>query len=450
MHADKFKFCRETVEFAGLKITPNGIAPTDKILTAIKDFPQPQNITDARSWFGLVNQVAWGYSLSSIMTPFRDLVKHNQTFTWNETLDKLFADSKQVIIEKIKEGIHMFDTAKPTCLQTDWSREGIGYLLLQKHCSCEPKDNPLCCPDGWKLVLAGSRFTSECESRYSPTEGEALAVTWALENARLFVLGCNNLIIITDHKPLLGIFKDRELSTISNPRLQSLKEKTLAYKFTISHCPGKWHRGPDAVSRNPVHLISNLQTQPTEKDLNFTYAIEHHHEQSIYESLDILNNQNGDSISSISNIDDPVITRTKLQEECQNDEPYQLLLQTIINGFPKIKNDLPSSIQPFWEVRHRLSLSNKMILMDGRIVIPGNLKKLILRALHSAHQGVDSMKRRANMSVYWPGLNNDIRNTRYTCHTCNEIAPRQQKEPLILTPPPQYPFQLICADYFEI
>ena len=102
----------------------------------------------------------------------------------------------------------MFVAAKPTCLQTDWSREGIGYLLLQKHCSCEPSNNPLCCTDGWKLVLTGSCFTSECESRYSPTEGEALAVTWALENARLFVLGCNNLIIVTDHKPLLGIFKE--------------------------------------------------------------------------------------------------------------------------------------------------------------------------------------------------------------------------------------------------
>ena len=277
LNADKFKFCCETVEFAGLKITPNVIAPTDKILTVIKDFPKPQNITDVCSWFGLVNQLAWGYSLSPIMTPFRDLVKHNQTFTWNETLDKFFADSKQIIIEKIKEGIHMFDTVKPTCLQTDWSREGIGYLLLQQHCSCEPSNNALRCTNGWELVLAGSCFTSECESHYFPTEGEALAVTWALENARLFVLGCNNLIIVTDHKPLHGIFKDRKLSTIRNPRLQSLKEKTLAYKSTIYHCPGKWYQGPDAVSCNPAHLISNLQTPPTEKDLNYTYAIECHH-----------------------------------------------------------------------------------------------------------------------------------------------------------------------------
>ena len=64
-------------------------------------------------------------------------------------------------------------------------------------------------------------------------------MSWNLYNARLFVLGCPNLIVVTDHKPLLGIYKDRELKTIPNPRLQSLKEKTLAYRFTIHYCPRK-------------------------------------------------------------------------------------------------------------------------------------------------------------------------------------------------------------------
>ena len=64
INANKFKFCRQTVEFAGLKITSNGIAPSEKLLVAIKGFLKPENITDARSWFGIINQVAWGYSLS--------------------------------------------------------------------------------------------------------------------------------------------------------------------------------------------------------------------------------------------------------------------------------------------------------------------------------------------------------------------------------------------------
>ena len=35
-------------------------------------------------------------------------------------------------------------------------------------------------------------------------------------------------------------------------------------------------------------------------------------------------------------MDNPVIITAKLQEGCQNDEPYKLLLQTIIKGYPKI------------------------------------------------------------------------------------------------------------------
>ena len=76
-------------------------------------------------------------------------------------------------------------------------------------------------------MFAGSRFTKPNESRYAPTEGEALVVSWGLNNANVFVLGCKDLIVITNHKPLLNIFDHRDLSTITNPQLFKLKEKTL-------------------------------------------------------------------------------------------------------------------------------------------------------------------------------------------------------------------------------
>ena len=60
------------------------------------------------------------------------------------------------------------------------------------------------------------------------------------------------------------------------------------------------------------------------------------------------------------------------------------------------------------------------------------------------------MINRARQSVYWPGMESDIRKKRYNCHRCNEIAPSQPKEPIELSPSPDYPFQRICADYFEI
>ena len=49
----KFQFCRDTVIFAGLKLTQTGIAPPESILSAITDFPVPKDITGVRSWFDL-------------------------------------------------------------------------------------------------------------------------------------------------------------------------------------------------------------------------------------------------------------------------------------------------------------------------------------------------------------------------------------------------------------
>ena len=107
INKDKFQFCQDVVQFGGLQITPTGVTPSNNLLNAISSFPSPKNITDARSWFGLVNQVAWAYSLSPIMLPFWELVKKkkNSNFVWNEGLEKAFQQSKQVIVGLVKKGV---------------------------------------------------------------------------------------------------------------------------------------------------------------------------------------------------------------------------------------------------------------------------------------------------------------------------------------------------------
>ena len=59
------------------------------------------------------------------------------------------------------------------------------------------------------------------------------------------------------------------------------------------------------------------------------------------------------------------------------------------------------------------------------------------------------MVARANQTVYWAGMHAAIKNYKQQCYKCVEISPRQPHEPLVLTPSPEYPFQQICADYFE-
>ena len=87
-----------------------------------------------------------------------------------------------------------------TCIRPDWSRHGIGYFLLQQHCGCT-SGIPDCCSGGWRITLAGSRFLSSAEQHYAAIEGEALAVAWGLEQTQYFTQGCDNLVVVTDHKP---------------------------------------------------------------------------------------------------------------------------------------------------------------------------------------------------------------------------------------------------------
>ena len=79
------------------------------------------------------------------------------------------------IVRLVKNGVRMFDPELMTCLSTDFCQTGVGWVLQQKVCACRVI-SPVCCDTGWRLVLAGGRFTIPAESRYSPVEGEALAV----------------------------------------------------------------------------------------------------------------------------------------------------------------------------------------------------------------------------------------------------------------------------------
>ena len=126
------------------------------------------------------------------------------------------------------------------------------------------------------------------------------------------------------------------------------------------------------------------------------------------------------------------------------------LADRIEKGFPQSRSLLDPSIRSFWELRNRLTNDNGLILLDCRIVIPHSLRKRVLRCLHSAHQGVVGMKARANETIYWPGLDADIRNFRNNCSICNTISPSQPREPLILTPTADWPFQSIVMDLFEV
>ena len=272
--------------------------------------------------------------MTETMAPFRALLKPSTSFYWDARLQQHFDRAKTEIIRQITDGVQMFDKNRVTCLATDWSKDGIGFFLTQKYCQCE-KITPTCCSTGWKLVLAGSRFTKPAESRYHPVEGEALAVAYALHKTRYFILGCRQLYVATDHRPLLKIFSDRSLEDISNPRLLNFKEKTLQYSFHMIHVPGKEHHGPDSMSRNPVGPVLPVSvTEATNNSLlAYIRITEHDGEPDIAEVT---------SISALQQV--RAVTIERIEHETACDPSLQELAKIIMDGFPVSRELCPNSV----------------------------------------------------------------------------------------------------------
>ncbi|RDH89254.1 MAG: hypothetical protein DIZ77_16200 [endosymbiont of Seepiophila jonesi] len=455
---EKFHFAEDTVEFAGFEITKTNIRPSDTFIRAIQDFPTPRNITDIRSLFGLINQVSYCQSSSEELRPFRELLSPSTPFYWDETLDAALAHAKSEIIKTIAEGVKIFDKRRKTCLSTDWCKYGIGFSLGQKHCSC-PSEEPWCCNTGWKLTFASNRYTHNAEENYAPVEGEALAVAWALDKARHFVLGCNDLIVATDHKPLLKVLGDRKMEDIKNPRLYNLKEKTLPFQFRITHVPGKRHFTADSLSRyasgdpNPNKMdlpddahAAGYSSVPAElwwyqglrrmgNEGNFSHEVAAQEEHLTFGAMTTL--------SSIESV-----TWDSVREQTTSDPTMRQLHDTILVGFPEDSRHMPELTRIYHQYRADLSITAGVILYQDRIVIPPSLRDQVLETLHAAHQGVTSMNARAKASVFWPGITIQIQELRNNCQACHRIAPSNPKPPPTPSPDPVYPFQMLCADYF--
>ena len=455
LNPDKFRFAKDEVEFAGFEITSTEVRPCKKYLRAISDFPTPTGITDIRAWFRLVNQVAFAFSMASVMAPFRSLLKPSSTFTWTPELQQAFDASKVEITSRIQEGVRIFDKNRPTCLATDWSKDGVGYWLFQKHCQC-PSREIFCCQEGWKVTLVGSRFTHAAESRYAPIEGEALAVADALDKARHFVLGCSDLVIAVDHKPLCKLFGDRSLEDISNTRLRNLKEKTLRYRFTMVHIPGVRNKTSDALSRHPTGITSPTRmvlqddgTAPNTACPRSGLRIP----TALLEGISIAppteEDDSGLSTALCAAISNIPLNWEAIQIATAADDTLQELSLVIEEGPPDKRHLMPPATRDFFPFRDSLSAVDGVLTYGDRIVIPAKLRRTCLDALHAAHQGTSRMTARTESSLFWPGMTKDIAATRDSCAVCNGNAPSQPAMPSITPETPLYPFQHICGDFFH-
>ena len=144
------------------------------------------------------------------------------------------------------------------------------------------------------------------------------------------------------------------------------------------------------------------------------------------------------------------VTWDKVRTATSGDVKMHRLVETIESGMPDKRTSLPPSIWDYFPLCDQLSTVDGATIYKDRIIVPPSLRKDILTALHSAHQGVTSMISRAKTSVFWPGISSDIISLKNKCSHCNRMAPSQGSAPPTPTVPPLYPFQCVCADFFSL
>ena len=223
-----------------------------------------------------------------------------------------------------------------------------------------------------------------------------MAVQWAVSKCEYFLKGIPHFTVVTDHKPLLGIF-DKHLHDLPNIRLQRFREHLVDYNFSTRWCPGKEHLIADALSRAPV-----FPAAPDTSSANLcSFSVE-------------------DTCDFISR--DPIFI--PIIADAKSDSEYQLLVQSL-------KSDLPfsPSLSSYNHIRHLLSLYTDrddtctLVIYDSsRLVIPTKSRRSILVSLHASHSGEVKSYTNARQLYYWPGMKNDITQFVRACQACQRLC----------------------------
>ena len=73
----------------------------------------------------------------------------------------------------------------------------------------------------------------------------------------------------------------------------------------------------------------------------------------------------------------------------------------------------------------------------------------MIQRIHSSHIGIEGCLRRARVSLYWPGMDAQVRDCIQSCETCLSTGPKQQKETMIPHEVKNHPWSKVGLDLFD-
>ena len=113
------------------------------------------------------------------------------------------------------------------------------------------------------------------------------------------------------------------------------------------------------------------------------------------------------------------------QDAVHSDPTVHALAEMILSGWPEDICDVPMDLHPYHHAHDVLTVEDGIILCSEALVIPPSERDKVLRSIHEGHQGISKCQYRACQSVYWPGINQDIKHAIEACTTCQCHCPQE-------------------------
>uniref|UniRef100_A0A5S6QLD9 RNA-directed DNA polymerase n=1 Tax=Trichuris muris TaxID=70415 RepID=A0A5S6QLD9_TRIMR len=402
--ASKCKFMCKSVTYLGHRIDQEGIHPTQERIEAIRQMPMPSNVQELRSFLGAVNYYAkFVPGLQQHCVPLYRLTKSGIPWAWGTEETRLVERLKRMLTSS--ETLVHYDEKRPLILATDACEIGVGAVL--SHLFPSGEERP---------IAFASRTLTETEKRYATIDKEALAIIFGVAKFAQYLVG-RRFTLETDHKPLERIFGEkREVPKIASNRLTRWALLLSAYNYEVRYVPAKENAPADALSRLPMKTrkLEMCEKQPSGQLLNLRLA-------------------------------KMPVTKRELKRELYKDEILAKVIMFMERGWPE-KTGIPTELKPFFDKKAELSFEDGILLRQGRIVPPTNLRNRMLATVHEGHPGIVAMKSMARFQVWWPGIDKEIETYVNQCEACQRNRQRPPEVPLLPWNVPAEPWTRIHVD----
>lgn len=140
-----------------------------------------------------------------------------------------------------------------------------------------------------------------------------------------------------------------------------------------------------------------------------------------------------------------IISAEHIRSWTDKDPTLARVRNLILSGWGHTTPDV--DLQPYYNRRNELSVTNGCILWGARVVIPPQGHQLVLEQLHITHPGISRMKALSRSYVWWPGLDKTIEEKVRQCTLCQEDRPLPGKQPLHPWEWPSTPWSRIHIDH---